>query len=273
MRILALETTDLTGTVAALEGDKVLLQNELNPGQRSAQSLAPALARLWQAVGWKPTEIELIAVALGPGSFTGLRVGVTTAKMLAYLARAQVLGVDTLETIAAQAMGEGGEGGEVTGDRLQVIGERLQVTGDRLQVTGERLQVAGERLQGTGEGLISAAVDAQRGDVVARLFQRSAGRLWAVGDAKLLPAPQWLAELPPGTWVTGPVLGKLAPQAPPQVSLVAAAHWRPTAATVGLLAARDFAAGRRDDPWRLLPIYSRRAAAEEKWEAQQKGQQ
>ena len=102
MRILALETTDLTGTVAALEGCQLLVERELNPGQRSAQSLAPALAELWQEVGWKPTQIELIAVALGPGSFTGLRVGVTTAKMLAYVAQAQVLGIDTLEAIAAQ---------------------------------------------------------------------------------------------------------------------------------------------------------------------------
>ena len=90
-----------------------------------------------------------------------------------------------------------------------------------------------------------------------------------MGEAKLLSAQRWLAELPPGTWVTGPVLRKLAPQVPPHLPLVAAAHWRPTAATVGLLAARDYAAGRRDDPWKLLPVYSRRAAAEEKWEAQQ----
>jgi len=232
VRILALETTDLTGTIAALEGHSVRVERALNPGQRSAQSLAPALVELWQQVGWKPTQIELIAVALGPGSFTGLRVGVTTAKMLAYVAQAQVLGVDTLETIAAQAM-------EVTGDREQV----------------------------TGDGLVSAAVDAQRGDVVARLFRCSAGRLLPLDTAKLLSAERWLAELPPGTWVTGPVLRKLAPQVPPHVQMVAAAHWRPTATTVGLLAARDFAAGRRDDPWNLLPVYSRRAAAEEKWEA------
>lgn len=236
MRILALETTDLTGTVAALEEGRVLVEKDLDPGQRSAQSLAPALARLWREVGWKPTRVDLVAVALGPGSFTGLRVGVTTAKMLAYLARAQVLGVDTLETIAAQAVGAGGERGEVTGG-----------------------------------GLISAAVDAQRGDVVARLFNEASGRLLPMGDAKLLPAAQWLAELPPGTRVSGPVLRKLGPQVPPQVSLVAAEYWRPRAATVGLLAARDYVAGRRDDMWQMLPIYSRRAAAEEKWEARQKG--
>jgi tRNA threonylcarbamoyladenosine biosynthesis protein TsaB len=54
-------------------------------------------------VGWLPRSIELVAVAKGPGSFTGLRLGVTTAKILAYAARAAIIGVDTLDVLAAQA--------------------------------------------------------------------------------------------------------------------------------------------------------------------------
>ena len=52
-------------------------------------------------VGWPPTDVQLVAVAVGPGSFTGLRVGVTTAKVFAYAVGADVLGIDTLEAIAA----------------------------------------------------------------------------------------------------------------------------------------------------------------------------
>ena len=102
MRVLALETSDKTGSVAALDGDQLLVELELNPAQRSAQSLAPALKALWSKVGWTTSDLELITVTVGPGSFTGLRVGVTTAKMLAYLSHAAVVGVNTLEVIAAQ---------------------------------------------------------------------------------------------------------------------------------------------------------------------------
>ena len=73
------------------------------PSSGCAQSLAPGLVQLWEKTGWKSTDVELVAVTAGPGSFTGLRVGVTTAKVLAYVARAEILGVDTLEAVAMRA--------------------------------------------------------------------------------------------------------------------------------------------------------------------------
>ncbi len=51
-------------------------------------------------IGWEPRDVDLVAVSVGPGSFTGIRVGVTTAKTFAYAVEAEVLGVDTLEVIA-----------------------------------------------------------------------------------------------------------------------------------------------------------------------------
>ena len=68
--------------------------------------LAPVIESRLGHVGWQPLQIELIAVTVGPGSFTGLRVGVTTTKTLAYAAGAEVIGVNTLEVIAAQAPAE-----------------------------------------------------------------------------------------------------------------------------------------------------------------------
>jgi tRNA threonylcarbamoyladenosine biosynthesis protein TsaB len=103
VRILALETTEAIGSVAAAIDDKLLLQLQLEPSQRSAQSLAPGLRNVLNQVGWRPADVELVAVTIGPGSFTGLRVGVGTAKTFAYAVGAEVLGVDTLEAIAAAA--------------------------------------------------------------------------------------------------------------------------------------------------------------------------
>ncbi len=102
-RTLALETSGLSGSVAACEGNRLLAECELARGQRSAQSLAPALHKLLAEVGWQPRDVQRVAVTVGPGSFTGLRVGVTTAKTFAYAVGAEVVGIDTLEVIAAQA--------------------------------------------------------------------------------------------------------------------------------------------------------------------------
>src|SRR5271163_2151267 len=97
-RILALETSELTGSVAAAADGNVLAELQLDPQQRSAQSLAPAIRALLAQVGWQPADIDLLAVTIGPGSFTGLRVGVATAKVFAYACGAEVLGISTLET-------------------------------------------------------------------------------------------------------------------------------------------------------------------------------
>src|SRR5687768_12135976 len=103
MRILALETSGLSGEVALLEGERVIAEQWLDPGQRTARSLAPGMKQILQTAGWQPRDVQLVAVTIGPGSFTGLRVGVTAAKTLAYAVGCEVMGVDTLEVIAAQA--------------------------------------------------------------------------------------------------------------------------------------------------------------------------
>lgn len=96
----------MIGSVAALRDGNLLAEIELDPQQRSAQSLAPGLRSLLGRVGWQPAEVQLVALTIGPGSFTGLRVGVATAKAFAYATGAEILGVDTLETIAAGAPGD-----------------------------------------------------------------------------------------------------------------------------------------------------------------------
>jgi tRNA threonylcarbamoyladenosine biosynthesis protein TsaB len=86
-----------------LDGDAVVSELSLPSEERNAKTLAPAIRETLAAAGWQPSDVRLVAVAVGPGSFTGLRVGVTTAKTFAYAVRAEVIGVNTLEAIAAQA--------------------------------------------------------------------------------------------------------------------------------------------------------------------------
>jgi tRNA threonylcarbamoyladenosine biosynthesis protein TsaB len=105
-RILAIETSGRHGSVAALLGgdDQSQLIGEavLAEDQRTAQALAPTIKQLLAASQWLPESIDLVAVTIGPGSFTGLRIGVTTAKAFAYAAGCEVIGVNTLDVIAAQ---------------------------------------------------------------------------------------------------------------------------------------------------------------------------
>ncbi|MCE5267001.1 MAG: tRNA (adenosine(37)-N6)-threonylcarbamoyltransferase complex dimerization subunit type 1 TsaB [Planctomycetaceae bacterium] len=239
MNTLALETTDKIGSVAAVSGDKCLTELRLDPKLRSAQSLVPAMHALLQQVGWMPKDVQLVAVSVGPGSFTGLRVGVTAAKVFAYCVGAEVLGISTLETIAAAA------------------------------VEAEAIPCCSE---------VSAVMDAQRGDVVAQRFAivchsdctmnaPSEPTVEAIGPQELIPADAWLTGLAPGVVVTGPGLVKLAGRLPERVRELPASYWAPRAAVVGRLASRYHAAGRHDDVWKLAPHYFRRSAAEEKWDA------
>jgi tRNA threonylcarbamoyladenosine biosynthesis protein TsaB len=103
VRILAIETTTFTGSLAICAGDRLVGEARLPEGSRSAQSLAPAIQSLLANHAWAIGSLQLIAVVQGPGSFTGLRVGVATAKTLAYALGSEVIGIDTLEVLAAQA--------------------------------------------------------------------------------------------------------------------------------------------------------------------------
>lgn len=104
-RLLAIETSDRHGSIAAatVASDgafEVLGQAALPKDQRSAQSLAPTIEALLADLAWEPQSLDVVAAARGPGSFTGLRIGVTTAKTLAYATGGSVVGVNTLSALA-----------------------------------------------------------------------------------------------------------------------------------------------------------------------------
>jgi tRNA threonylcarbamoyladenosine biosynthesis protein TsaB len=108
VRVLALETSGMAGSVAVLDDEELLSEIELDPARRTAQTLAPTVDHLLRHVGWTPAEVELVAVTQGPGSFTGLRIGVTTAKTFAYATGAAIIGVNTLSIIASQTPADDG---------------------------------------------------------------------------------------------------------------------------------------------------------------------
>lgn len=101
---LGIETSSFGGSVALSCGEEVLALRELDPtGRRHARTLVPEIQSLLRDAGRLVGDLGLIAVSIGPGSFTGLRVGVVCAKSLAWATGAKLAAVDTFLAIASQS--------------------------------------------------------------------------------------------------------------------------------------------------------------------------
>ncbi len=103
MLLLALETSGLSGSVALWQDGVVTERSLATEGRRHAQTLIAELKALLDDRGVALKSIDGIAVSIGPGSFTGLRVGVVAAKTIAYAIGCGVLAIDTLASFAEQA--------------------------------------------------------------------------------------------------------------------------------------------------------------------------
>jgi tRNA threonylcarbamoyladenosine biosynthesis protein TsaB len=102
-RAIALETSGRIGSIALVESGRVLAEEEFPHGLRHAAGIIGILDRLTRAQKWTPRDIEEIYVSTGPGSFTGLRVGITVAKTLAFSIGAKVVAVPSTEVLAHNA--------------------------------------------------------------------------------------------------------------------------------------------------------------------------
>jgi tRNA threonylcarbamoyladenosine biosynthesis protein TsaB len=100
MRVLALDTSSFVGTVAVLRDGALLAEWSASVRATHGETLLPHLARALEQAGLKASEIDLFAVGLGPGSFTGVRIGVATAKGLALAERKPLVGLSSLQVIA-----------------------------------------------------------------------------------------------------------------------------------------------------------------------------
>ena len=102
MLILAFETSAKAGSVALLEDGKLLGESYQNTGLTHSQTVMPMAESLIKSCGYTPQDIGAVAVAAGPGSFTGVRIGVAAAKGFAWGGEIPCYGVSTLEAMALQ---------------------------------------------------------------------------------------------------------------------------------------------------------------------------
>jgi tRNA threonylcarbamoyladenosine biosynthesis protein TsaB len=191
--------------------------------------LAPLIQQILSRQGILASDLDLICVAVGPGIFTGLRVGVVTAKALAYATKAKLVAVNTLDAIAAQTYAEAPE--------FDCKDLYVAVNAQRQQLFVNHFQVAGEWQ------VEKCAAD------------------------QLVDRQQFVRDLPPQAAVTGPGLAPLVDSVAkiaPTVEVIETDLWELTAASVGRLGTAMFDNGHQDDHLSIKPIYFRPSAADEK---------
>lgn len=243
MLILAIETSTKVGSVALLESsgeeggggtsEKILGELTIHLGGNHSASLMPALDHLLQETNLDIGQVQGIALALGPGSFTGLRVGVATVKGLAYALNVPVVGISTLDTLA---------------HNLCYASTLVCPVLD-----ARKNEVYAAIYQGNGSGHLERITP----DLVISPEELSRqltgkGKVIFLGDALQVYGEIWQKKL-----------GAQALFAPPELSY-------PRAVQVGRLGLAKFQSGQTLNPFSFTPLYLRRSEAEINWELKSK---
>ncbi len=106
VRALAIETSGRVGSVAIVLDGKVLREEQFSHGLKHAAGILPLIDRLCGELAWKPGNLDHLYISAGPGSFTGLRIGITLAKTLAFATGVKIVAVPTTRVLAENAPAE-----------------------------------------------------------------------------------------------------------------------------------------------------------------------
>lgn len=235
MILLAIETATTTCSVALLRGEATLAARVLPPETKAAKFLAPAVRDVLAEAGQSLAEVTALAVDVGPGSFTGLRVGIGLAKGIAYTRDLPVYGVLSLDALAEQARN---------------AAEQARTTVESARSSND----------------FATALDAYRGQIFVKTY-RASDETSDFG-ATVVDLDDWLSSQAGSLPLFGQVpKARLKDIRERGLFLPGGDQAVPDAAAVGRLAARRIAAGHPpDDVFALLPVYLRKSAAEEKAE-------
>ena len=219
MKILALSTSTPRGSAVVIEDGAVLGTGGYVDLQGHAERLFESIDRALAEAGLERGALAAVAVDQGPGSFTGVRVGVASAKGIALGLALPLAGVISLEAMAAAAFGEGAA---------------------------------------TADDVVLAAIDAKKDEVFVAAYAIVDGVVRALGPPRCAPRAAEALTIPGETRriiLIGEVVASIDP--PPPGLARGPALDLPDAAWVGRLAAHRLAAGEPGDPALLEPLYVR----------------
>ena len=100
MKILALDSSGNVATVGIAENDELIYEQYANTGLTHSKNLVPMIDNALAFCGLKPSDIDLYAVSKGPGSFTGIRIGISAVKAMSWACNKPCCGVSSLEALA-----------------------------------------------------------------------------------------------------------------------------------------------------------------------------
>lgn len=252
---LAIETSGIAGSVSILQGETPLHTFALPPKEGSGRTLAPAIAETILSAGLQPGDLSMISLVVGPGSFTGLRVGVATAKALAFGLRIPLITLDTLHAISQQAVWQAQQQGIKQGSTAVAIdayrGEIFRTLGEfgpsgDWTVTLDSHCLIGKLWQ---ENPFSR-------EPTANHTRATSGQVFAKEDSARLVAGSALTKYP--------ILEQPANGDAPAWIIQPAHSYQLMADTIGRIAWKKFLTKEFADPMTLVPRYLRDSAAEEK---------
>lgn len=100
MNILSIDTSTMMSSTALMEDGIILADFNLNQEKTHSESLVPMIEYMLHGLGMTPADVDVFAVSVGPGSFTGIRIGMTVAKTMAQVFQKPIYGVSTLQALA-----------------------------------------------------------------------------------------------------------------------------------------------------------------------------
>lgn len=227
MRILGLDSATNVASVAVVEDDKLLAEMIFNTSKTHSQRLMPMLAWMLNEAQLELKDLDGLAVAVGPGSFTGLRIGLATIKALAYVQGLPILAVPTLDGLAANLEG-------TEGLVCPILNAR--------------------------KGEVYAAVYRWNGSSQERM-----SGYWALSPEKLIERLRSYQEQITFLGDGVPVYGEQLLKELPQARLAACTHSLCRAGQIARLGLKKLQAGEVSDCFTLEPLYIRESEAEVKW--------
>lgn len=232
MKLLAIDTSTKVAGAALMEDGRLVCETNLACGLTHSERLMPIVDSCMKLSGWQPGDLDAVAAVSGPGSFTGIRIGVSTAKGIAEAIGKPVVAVNTLEVLAASLGGFSG------------------VIVPLLDARREQVYCA---VYGCGLDELLPPCAMKLGDLLGDPILLQASAALFAGDGAL--ANRDMIEK---------TMGSRAQFAPPHLMLqrAGAAAW---------LAWRKMGEGKLMDAAGLLPAYLRKSSAEQVKEAREAG--